>query len=246
MTNTEVKKLLLSVTEYRRKYQDILTEGKILSYFDRNTTDLQPGQTVSMIKFLNGYDVPGGEWPENYGRFCITDFTQYKSYKGRKRVYLSPTEYNYEDSPDMLELVSYPLKTTAQLIEEERKRLQHSLYSLPNRLRNVYKEKLIVTIDGQNAQASTLTTELLDEIISQMSPMEYATYLKLINCVDIELYPSVELPITIRIDGIDDGAIEVQFSNMTEVTSFIERLSNFRAGVHKQLLQGTFGFKTTD
>lgn len=237
-------KPFLSIYEYRIQYFDKLKERNLIDYFDSLAGNTREGRTTVMINFIEGYWVPGGAWPGNYGIFHVTDYRKYKTPKGRKRIDISPTEYDYVDSPDMYELVSYPLKTTAQLIEEDRERLKYSIYSIPNRFYKEYSEKLIITIGGQKCGGSKLTPEMLKEVISKMTPKEYGIYLQAINKIDIDLYPSVELPIKIRIDGDDDGALEALF-DADEIDEVVKRISMF-GGVHDNLLVGHFGFKGTD
>lgn len=219
-------KPFLSISEYRKRYLGALTERKLIAYFDILTENTKEGRTTVMINYTEGYWVPGGAWPGNYGIFYVTDYTQYKTPKGR-------------------ELVSYPLKTTAQLIEEERHRLKYSIHSIPHRFYKEYSEKLFVTINGKKYVDSNLTPELLKDVISKMTPKEHGKYIQAINTVNIDLWPSVELPIKIRIIGDDDGALEAQFRK-DEVDEIIERLSVFSGGVHDPLLVGHFGFKSTD
>jgi hypothetical protein len=53
------------------------------------------------------------------------------------------------------------------------------------------------------------------------------------------------LPIKIRIDGHDDGALEAQIG-ADEIDEFVERISTFCGGVHTPLLRDHFEFKRTD
>jgi hypothetical protein len=236
-------KILIPISEYREKHLHLLSEN-MLVYFDRLTTKLSPGQSVRMIKFQEEELVPGGAWPSNYGRFKITDFTKHKVAKGRKRIDISPKECIYVDSPDMHDLVSYELTTTENLIESKRKTEKYSLFNIPRRFYTEYANQLIVTIDGHKAQDNQLTQQMLDEVLKRMTKKELAEYLKKINRININLYPSVELPITIRIDGNDDGAMECQFESMDEVDKFIEEIQFF-TGMYRILLEN-YNFQYTD
>jgi hypothetical protein len=75
--------------------------------------------------------------------------------------------------------------------------------------------------------------------------VEYAYYLIAINHVDIDLYPTVELPIKVRICGVDDGAIEAQFGGIGEYEEFYKNM-NLYVEINRQLLQDYFRFKWTD
>lgn len=237
-------KVFLSVEDYRNQYADELVKKRLNSYFDSLTINPYPGVSYLMIKFAESEYVPGGKWPGNYGRVSIKDYTKYKSPKGRKRIDVSPTEYNYVDSPDMKDFVPYPLQTTLELIESEKKRLKYSVYSIPHRFYESLKEQLIVIINGERAQGSTLTEEMLQNVLKQMTPGELSEYYRNINRVNIDLYPSVEMPIIIRIDGHDDGAVEAQFESMEKVNDFLNRMSMFSAAYSSIL--DDYGFKSTD
>jgi hypothetical protein len=239
-----MKNPFLSIENYRSTYTKELSENSLLEYFDSLTTNPYPGISYLMIKFADSEHVPGEEWPGNYGIFSITDYTKYKSPKGRKKIDISPNECIYIDSPDMNEWVSYPLQTTSELIESEKKYQKYSIYNIPHRFREELSSRLIITINGEKSQGSTLTEEMLQDVLSKMSPSEKSLYYRKINKVDIDLYPSVEMPIIIRIDGIDDGAIESQFESLEKVNEFISRISMFKSAYHSIL--ENYGFKPTD
>ena len=235
---------ILSVEDYRKKYNKELTKRKLLGYFDSVTTNPYPGISYSMIKFADGEYVPGGAWTGNYGRLSIKDYTKYKSPKGRKRIDVSPTEYNYVDYPDMHDLVPFPLQTTLELIEWERNRLKYGILRIPRRFYESLKDSLLVTIDGEKAQGFTLTEEMLQDTLKQMTPKELSEYYRKINKINIDLYPSVELPIIVRIDGDDDGSIEAQFESIDKVNEFIENIKIFPA-IYSSILDN-YDFKPTD
>jgi hypothetical protein len=238
----KLKKAIISVDEYRKKYLKKLQSGNLNKYFD-SMTEISPGVEIYMVKFGDSEYVPGGAWPGNYGRLQITDYTKYKTRKGRKRIDISPTECIYEDSPDMHDLVPYELTTTEKLIESQKKYEKYSLFNIPRRFYDEYAKQLIVTIQGQKAQGNQLTDQMLDEVLKRMTKEEFAQYLKKINRINIDLYPSVELPITVRIDGNDDGAMERQFESMDKVKSFIEEHECFN--FYRITLENE-GFKNTD
>lgn len=244
MNNTKTAPFL-SISEYKNKYLLYLLNQNLIDYFDISTADVI-GRNYCMIKFIQDDYVPGCGWPDNYGLFTVTDFTKYKTPKGRKKVIISESEHNYIDSPDMYDLIPYELHTTAELIEQERRRSKYSLYKIPGRFFQEYSKRLLVKINGELAQGDELTEEMLQEVISKMNPEEYACYLKAINNINIDLWPTVELPIKVRICGVDDGAIEAQFSSMEKYNEFIERVSMFKEGVNTQLMEGHFRFQFTD
>lgn len=243
--NTQKSSPFLSISEYKPKYSAELDSRTLTPYFDSLTVE-ESGYTKMMIKFCKEDYVPGGAWPGDYGLFTVIDYTKLKLKKGKKKVFVSESEYNFVDSPDMNDLVPYELPTTAELIESERKRAKHSIYNIPGRLRKEYVDKLIVTINGTRAQGSELTEDMLEEAISKMTTTEYAYYLRKINNIDIDLYPTVELPIKVRICGVDDGAVEAQFGSMDEYEKVFEYMSLYVDCVSRQLLQDYFRFKWTD
>ena len=204
------KNLILKTEKYSSKYLNELNKTGYLDYFDDCTKTSYPGVKVSMVKFVDEeYSVVGGAWPGSFGMMRITDYTKYKSPKGLKRVDVGPNEYNYVDCPDKNELVPYDLKPIEQIIKEEKDRVKRCLYRIPYRFREQFENQLIVTINGRKAQGSELTDEMLSTMLNEMTDAERTQYEKSINEIDIDFYPSIELPVIVRIDGVDDGAEDV-------------------------------------
>jgi len=239
-------KLIISTSEYREKYLNVLEKTNDLYYFDDCTKTPYPGVTISMIKFVDEeYSVVGGAWPGSFGMMSITNFAKYKLPKGLKRVDVGPNEYNYVDCPDKNELVPYDLKPMAQIVAKERDRVKRCLYRIPYRFRERFKNQLIVTINGQKAQGSKLTDEMLSIMLNEMTDAERTQYGKSINEIDIDFYPSIELPVIVRIDGVDDGCLAKQFESMDKTTDFLTQISVLYNYMDNDILD-KYGFAFTD
>ena len=239
-------KLIISTSEYREKYLNALEKTNDLYYFDDCIKTPYPGVTISMITFVDEeYSVVGGAWPGSFGMMRITNFAKYKSPKGLKRVDVGPNEYNYVNCPDKNELVPYDLKPIEQIIKEEKDRVKRCLYRIPHRFREQFENQLIVTINGQKSQGSELTDEMLSIMLSKMTDAERTQYEKSINEIDIIGFPTVEFPIVVRIDGVDDGAMEKQFESMDKTTDFLTQISVLYNYMDNDILD-KYGFTFTD
>lgn len=242
----ETKKLILTVKEYRSKYLNELNKTGYLSYFDDCTKAPRPGVTQLMLRFIDEeYSVMGGAWPGSFGMMDITNYAKYKLPKGLKRVEVGPNEYNYVDCPDKNKLVPYELKSMAQIVAEEKDRVKRCLYRIPYRFRERFKNQLIVTINGEKAQGSELTDEMLSIMLSEMTADERTQYEKNICEIDITCFPTVEFPIIVRIDGVDDGAMEKQFESMDKTTDFLTQISVLYNHMDNDILE-KYGFTFTD
>jgi len=224
------RKLLMSIDDYKKKYEPELNAHEYLGengYFIRLTENdrNQPGVVeMGMLKFFENDWVPGGAWPGNYGMYDITDFTKYKSHKGRKRIEIEGG-YDFIDSTDMFDLIPYPLLSTQEniLAEVERKRL--SIYNVPHRFHERYKDKLIIMINDTKCSESKLTEDMIREVLSEMTPAEKSKYQQSLYKINVSLYPSIEMPICIRIDGIDDGAEEALFDTFDNAKKSLEDIA---------------------
>ena len=239
-------KTLITVDEYLSLYGLLPTLKQEIDYL-KSITVARPGKEHWMLKFNEEYDwVPGGSFYNGYGRASITDYREYKSCKGRKRVQISANSYDYVDSPDMHDLVSEPLKTTEQVILDKIEYNRKYIYSFGRKkmieIEKVYKDQLIIYIGGQACSDSKLSQENLDKVISGLTPQEYAIYIKNVYKIDISLYPTIEFPVRIRIDGSDDGAEEVFVSGVESAKKILIDLSLMNS---KDRRNG-FGFQSTD
>lgn len=234
-----MSKIFLSVEEYDKIYKN--TIGIDLPPFRSSN-----GMNIFMLKFAKNEYVPGGNFKGNYGRCRITNYSKLKIQMGRKKVIISENACKYVKTSNFGKLFKYPLKNTQTLIKKERERLKYSIWSFPDRFRKDLMENFPYYIDGILSYKDSINEKTRLEIFNKMSLKEQANYLKLINIVNIDLIPSIELPIVIRIDGIDDGALEMQLSTQDEVNHFIEYHSEYYTmGVcYKDLIH--FGFQITD
>lgn len=235
-----MNKNLLSIKEYKTLFQNNTINDFFNDMAERRIK--QPGNVeVGMIRFFNGEYVPGGPWNGNYGMYFITDFTRYKSVKGRKRVEIEGG-YDYVDSSDMFDLVPYNLLSTEENIKAEVERKRKLLYNIPHRFFDIYRDKLTIMIGSQKCQGSNLTDRMLEEILLNMTSREKSKYQQSLYNIDVSLYPSLELPVRIRIDGRDDGAEEALFESVDSAKKVMVELSGFHTRDHRE----RFGFKGTN
>lgn len=227
-------------------YQVKFDLGKLSEYFKRMCFGdrKERGQLIFMMPFPKEEWVPGGSWPGGYGRICITDFSKYKQPIGRKKVTISDTEYKFVDSPDMHKLVTKPLKSKEDIRKEELEYNRTSIYNFPYRFHQKYLKQLLVKINGSLAQDQKCKEWMIKEMISEMSEKEIAEYKKKIDrvCYSNET-PSIELPVKIRIDGIDDGAEEILVESI-EVANKI--LTDLLKSGNNQKNRRAVGFISTD
>lgn len=238
------RKSLLTIVAYKELYASKM-EPATLKYFDFCTKE-QPGVQSFMLLFDGESDwVPGGPFEGNYGVISITDFTKYKNVKGRKRVDIDSNHYDYVDSPDMHDLIPYELETTQQIIDKKVNRKKRSIYSFEGKYRSIsekYKEELRVYIGGQQCFESELSDKALSEVLASLTPQEYSKYLQSLYNIDISLYPSIEFPVRIRIDGCDDGAQELLVGSVAEAKKIVKKLGLINSNSEREHL----GFKNTD
>lgn len=228
---------IMTMQDYRAKFLQELTDKKLLNHFDRST-----GQDGLMLSFPENEWVPGHAWPGNYGRVVITDYSTYKVRKGRRKIVIAEGITDYEDWEGMDDLVPYALPTTAQNIERAVAKKRVSFYNLPYRFGEKYKERLLVTIAGTLAQGSDLTEEMLAEALAEMTPFERSKYEQSLFKIDVSLYPSVEQPVRVRIDGIDDGAEEALFADMATAMNALEEIARW----NNRTTRSDHGFQLED
>ncbi|MCK9272909.1 hypothetical protein M0P65_05170 [Candidatus Gracilibacteria bacterium] len=227
-----MKKNILDIEEYVRDYKDQLISENLWNYFLRET---KRGCEVSfkMLKYNEDETVYGGSWPGNYGLLYIFDYSKYKVLNVEKVG--TEKEYVYFVSK-LNEYVNYTLRTTLEEIEVEKNRLKYSIYSLPSRFYDEFKDSMLVKVDGNVCFESKMNADLLEKALSSMTPVEKAVYYKKINKINIDLHPTIEFPIKIRIIGIDDGAEECFFSSKEDVDKCLRDLNSmcdkmFRKGL---------------
>lgn len=209
--------MLLSVEDYLKRFASQLGRKSVdghtsRPYFDSMTKVRSGDVVVGLLRFpkLKTEWVPGGPWPGNYAIYHITDFSQAKELKGLKKVKVKGG-FNLVEWKGMNNEIPYPLKTTKQLLKEAVEHRRYYLYNLPHRFFYKYSKLLLTKVCGQVCQGSDLSKEQLAEVLRNMTVAERARYEQSLYQIDISLYPSVELPIKIRIVGIDDGAEEALF-----------------------------------
>jgi hypothetical protein len=199
---------LITLQDYRIRYQDALEERGALEYFDSYNKP-----HTWMLPFSDGDMAPGCPWPSNYGMVTITDYSKHMVPKGRKKIVHSNGDVDYEDQEGMDELVPYKLKTTMQNIADAVKRKRYSCYSLPHRFLERYQDRLKCRVNGDECQGDQLTEEMLAEALSELTPFERSKYEQLLYRIDVSLYISVEQPVMVCITGIDDGAEQALFAD---------------------------------
>lgn len=199
------------------EYKNTILPDKYKEYF-KSLTRPEEGVSKMMIKFQKDDHIPGGAWPEHYGMMTLTDFNKVKRRKGRKEI---PTEYGttFIDSDDMNDLIHYELKTTKEIIDDWIKRCHNSWFYIPYTVTSKM-ERPTVRVGDTICSRCDMTDKEMENIISLMSPVERAIHLKNITYAiaskTILEQPSVEFPYRIRIDGIDDGAVEKIFPTIEE------------------------------
>lgn len=226
---------------YREKFTQELTDTKLLEYFDLQTK--RDGGTIQMLRFPEGEWVTGGAWPGNYGRVSIIDYRTYTVPKGRRKITLPNGDTDYEDWDGMNDLVIRDLPTTAQNIQREVARKRTSFYNMPHRFGEKYMEHLLCKIGDTVCQGSQLTEEMLAEVLAEMTPFERSKYEQSLYKIDVTLYPSVEQPVKVRIDGNDDGAEEALFPDMESARDALEDIAWFNSHDRRH---HTHGFQGTD
>jgi len=226
---------------YREKFLQELTDGKLLEYLDRQTE--RDSDTILMLQFPEGEWVPGGAWPGNYGRVSITDYSTYTVRKGRREITIAEGHTDYEDWDGMDDLVPYDLPTTAQNIQHTVARNRTSFYNLPYRIGEKYKARLLCKIGDTVCQGSQLTEEMLTEALSEMTPFERSKYEQSLYKIDVSLYPSVEQPVKVRIDGNDDGAEEALFADMASAQDALNDIAKWNSRDRRRIRHG---FQGTD
>lgn len=228
---------LMTTKAYRDKFFDEITETKLLDYFDGLVKD-----DNLMLLFDAGDWVPGGAWPGNYGRVTINDYSTRMVRRGHKKVILSENAYEYQDQEGMDDLVLYGLTTTAQNLQQELENKRTSLFSFPHRVHTGYQERLLVTINGEVAGGSNLTDEMLAEVMADLTPFERSKYEQSLYRLDVSLWPSVEQPVQVRIDGIDDGAEEALFADVASAHKALEDIAKWNSRNRRM----NHGFQGTD
>ena len=227
---------LMDIPAYREKFLQELTDTKMLAYFDSMVA-----RADKMLYFHEEYSVPGGAWPGNYGLVSITDYSTRMVRRGGTWVTQPNGDMDLVDCEGMEDLIPEYLPTTAENIRKAMANKRTSYYSLPYRFIQKYQERLLIKVCGEEAQASNLTEEMLAEALSEMTPFERSKYEQCLYRIDVSLYPSVEQPVRVRIDGIDDGAEEAFFGDMESALEALEEIAgwNSRDLRHRRGFQGT-------
>ncbi len=87
-----------------------------------------------------------------------------------------------------------------------------------------------------------MTEGLLAEALSEMTPFERPKYEQSLYQIDVSLYPSVEQPVQIRIDGVDDGAEVALFGDMDSAEGALRFIATRNTPERRQ----RYGFKAAD
>lgn len=239
---------LLTPRDYREKFLRELTDGflsgnnyfhHLLDFFDQVT---QEGYDAKMLEFPSTEHVPGGAWPGNYGRVTITDWRDRKMFRGGVKVVLENGDIEYHDQEGSRDLVPRVLNTTAQNIARAIESKRRSYHNLPHWVGDKYRERLLVKINGTVCQGYELTDEMLTEVLTEMTPFERSKYEQSLYNIDVSLLPSVEQPIKVRIDGVDDCAEEALFADLESANKALEDLANWNSKVRRE----DHGFRGTD
>jgi len=187
---------LLTKEQYQAKYKGQLTKCKLHDYLNYNL-DLTHRPNVveaGMIHVPDKEYVPGGAWPGNYMSYFIKD----------ERISTATKRAQKCDK----------LQTTKQTIAAWIAREKKSIFNLPHRLYEEYSPRLLCFVGSTLCSGSKLPPNMLKAAIKKMTPEEYANYLIKVHNIHIELYPTIEKPILVRFDGIDDGAEEKLFADV--------------------------------
>ena len=232
---------------YMMKFMKELYHTKLLDYF-KDTTKRRKGDGVveiAMIRFKRGEWVPGGAWPGNFGTVTITDYRKKKEPRGRRKV-MTENGYNYEDWKGMNELIPAELKSIAELRNDERQYAMRSVYALPDRLRKIFSDRLIIKINGDDCSGSSLSDEMLVEARSMMTDEEKVAWddRRSKQTYEYKLDPSIEFPVRMRIDGDDDGAAEICYPDV-EMALMALKVMEKNGGSH-DLIYNALGLKATD
>lgn len=239
-------RLLLSIEEYLKLFDSVLGRDRgghtLRPYFNSMSEALSGDAEVGMLlRFSKSEWFPGGAWPGNYGLYHIRDYRLATDPKGKKKVKVEGG-YNYVDWAGMNDPVPYPLKTTKQNILDEVKRKRYSLYNVPHRFFNKYKDVLTIKIGGTVCGPTEIPKKLLVEILGRMTPFERSLYEQSLYKINVGLYPSVEQPVLVRITGDDDGAEEALFPSVEKAREAMEEIALFNL----QDRRHQFGFYSTD
>ena len=205
---------ILSIEEYLELHPEI-TKSQEYNCFKQCTENEERSGLIEMgiLKFDSKQWAPGGGFTGHCSIYTIIDYSKHMVPKGRKKVDIEGG-HKFVDSPDMNDLIPFELKPVKQLIEEELFNNERSIYTYPYRLRDRYQKNLLVYVGDNLCQKSELPEDLVREIQCELAPIEWRDVLKNIHNISYSLeMPSQEEPIAVRIDGIDDGAVEGIFSD---------------------------------
>lgn len=178
-----------------------------------NDKDCHGLMEKGMLKFYSKQWAIGGGFSGNCSIYTIVDYSKHMVPKGRRKVDIEGG-YKFVDSPDMNDLIPFELKPIKQLIEEELFNNERSIYTYPYRFRDRYQAILSVYVGDHLCKNSEFPEDLVRQIQCELTPIEWKSVLKNMHNISYSLeMPSQEEPIRVRIDGIDDGAVEGIFNN---------------------------------
>ena len=241
MSKTPLTDRLMTPEAYREKFHRELTDGQWLHYFDRQIR--RDGSTLLMLEMRASESVPGGAWPGNYGLVTITDYSTRMVRKGPRQVLVAPRHTVYEDWEGMDDLVPYDLPTTAQNIQRVLAKQRTAVYNLPHRFYPRFQDRLLCKINDTECEDSELNEEMLAEALAEMTPFERSKYEQAAHKIDVSLYPSVEQPVLVRIDGTDDGAEEALFADVASAMAALEDIAKWQSSDRRR---HHHGFQGTD
>jgi len=158
----------------------------------------------------------GGGFEGNCSIYTIRDYRNHFEPKGRKKIE-TKEGWDYIDSPDMNDMMPFDLLSVQTLISNEIESNHTSIFTYPRRFTDKYKEILMIKIGDSMCQKSNFPIDLIPEIEKELTPIEWKNVLVKRHRIVWSIQSvSQEQPIRVRVSGIDDGAIEGLFEDITD------------------------------
>ena len=205
---------ILTIDEYITKNQLMKNDEWFNSCFNpQNDSGLIE---KGILQFPEDEWAIGGGFEGNCSIYTIRDFREHKITKGRTKV-VTDDGYDFIDSPDMNDLVPFDLLSIKTLVKNEIKGNYTSVFTYPRRFTNKYAQELKVVIGGTVCQECNFPIKLIPDIEKELTEIEWKYVLIKRNQLRWSITSvSQEQPISIRISGIDDGAVEGLFENIDD------------------------------
>lgn len=206
---------ILTIDEYFAKYPAMKeNEWFNTCFFPKNKTGILRS---GILQFEENEWAIGGGFEGNCSIYTIRDYRKYFDPKGRKKVEITEQEYYFVNSPDMNDMIPFNLLSIKELVQDEIANNFTSIFTYPRRFQDKYANALKVVIGDMVLGSSNFPIELISDIEKELTPLEWKSVLIHRNRLIWSLESvSKEQPIKLRIDGIDDGAVEGLFESLEQ------------------------------